>query len=1121
MLSPETFTKDMLSNPALISNAMINALESSDTQEVPTINDPNNGFVMQFFGTANLVSKLSEKIDYVNNYFYRNRARNSEQLYAHISEFDYVKLMASPATLPFTFAMNRDWVIANAVAFDTNYNRIQIPATSYITMGGMTYSMYYPIDILVNKNTNAITAFYNTDTLNSLHTLETNMLLDTREYTQDGLNWFQIQFNMYQFNREIKTHTVGSEQGFTTTLSYEDQFYAIKIFRKDSSGNWVELSYSLSQLYYDYQTPTALITLLTDSSQVKIEIPQIYFHSGLISQNIRVELYTTRGAINYALSPSDLDDLRANFDTKSSADAAPLEQMPITNLSPTIVEVQGGTDAKTYSEMRESVLKNRLYSRAAITLDELVEAGLKQGFTLTRYVDDLTERIYYASNILQDSDGMVIPTFTGSILLKDENLTGNPSTILNFTDGYKTLLPTTVFKINDGLTNCSPLNNGEVAALNQMTKAQLVDELNKGVYVRQPFHITLLTIPKSPKASIYNLLSPSTKSLSFVAENSNSAPQMSVLACQVNHQNDGTGGYQLLMSVQRSSNIKDADISNFRLYFTCKSKIGEDVYIPAEYLGPDSNGDDIWEIILGTNYHITIDDHITMSMWDSNDTQSYVEIPLTQTFNIVSSFIRGFDPNIPVELPLNALLPDSMDGSQVVMCHQELIVEFGKNLSDRIYCGVNTSWGSDVYDTADETIYYTTGVPIFQTNENGIPEGRTVSSSSVELVLLHAKDSTPPSTANITTKTSDTIPVSSSPALLLLEDTTGVLVGMDLWGTNIPVGSKVVDVDEDSVLISLPLEVEVSEGTIITFANSSVLIRTTTAQSSTGPTLSVADTNGLLVGTQVFGFGIDENTLIEEIVNETDITLSKDTLEPVAANTLLTIINMTAHGVIKTEKGTILTDPTGAPIVVKASENQYRIPSILFDGRLFASDMPNDQTIVSTIAQRLQNFANQVDEVDAGLTESSDAYYKPARTMGNAVFGIGNNETITMPLSLGLVVTVYVDEAVYNTPSLRESMTQTIYRIVNTQIQLPMVSSSKIADEIKDALGTNIPAVEVSGINNDCNLRLIALEDSSGSPGIEYKLVLLSDGSIDRVPNITVNYLPKPSTVPTIAADRL
>lgn len=1125
MFDSSTFTQEMLSNPSKLSKAIIDAMEASDTGPVVSINDPNNGFVMQMFANNAIFSKFSEKVDYINSFWYPQRARNAEQLYPHLSEFDYVNLMASPVTVPFVFAMSKNWIIENAVYFDTNYNKIQIPATSYITMGGIIYSMYYPIDILVNRNTGAVTAFYNTDKTNSLYTLDSNMLLDVREYYQNGLNWFRIQFNMFQFERKILSYTVGSEQGFIRTIPYEDQFYAAKVFTLLDGGEWKELAYSLTQMYYDYQTPTALLTMLTDTSEVKIEIPQIYFDNNQISQTIKVELYTSKGAVNYSLSAADVTGLKANFDTGSSSYAAPLAQMPSWTIVPTVVEVEGGSDAMGYAEIRDAVVNQRLHDRVAITTAELIQAARKAGFDqITRTIDDLTERMYFASNVLVDSTNMVVPTFTGSILIADEALEADPSTIINYTDGYYTILPTTTFKIANRSLTCTPMTNGEVAAFQLMTKQSQVDELNKGNYVRQPFHVTLLTAAKSPAAAIYNLLSPTMTSLAFIRENAHSAPQMSITSCSLVHLNNGTGGYQIRMSATRSSNIEEEAIGNFSLILTCKTKIGEDVYFPATYIGTDSYGNDVWEIILATNYHITTDDHLTVMMFDASDTLSAVEIPLDQTFNVLSTFISSFDATVPVDAILNGLLPISYSTTQVAMSQQELKVTFGQNLSNQIYCGVNTSWGNDVYDLADETVYFKNTTPIFQTNETGVIETRFNSETdAVEVVIIYPQNSTPASTGDITVKTISKVNPNGNPAAFVVDDITGLLVGMKVRGTNIPVGSTItaINVGTKTITISEELDVAVDAETQIIATNPHLIARVSAAQTVEGVALTIEDTSDLIVGQSVFGFGIPQGATVANIQSATVFHLSDDTTEVVGEDTLLTFINTTAHGVVKIAKGEVLTDGTGAPIVVKAAQNQYRIPAILFDGRLFASDEPTDMLIVNTIAQKLQNYANQIYTIDEGLIEDSDVFYKPARTMGLATFGIGNNETVSIPLSLGFDVIVYVDVAVYNTATLLSTMKAAIFSIINEEIQQPTISVSDIATTIKEKLGANVSAVEMRGISGDENLRLIALEDSDATPGIEYKLSLQADGSIGRAPNINVTFIPKPETTDMVAASKL
>ena len=1108
-----SFTSDMLKHPSLLASKVIDALESTDTQYPVAINDPMNSLVMLLMADTHLYSKFTEMVDDKYSYLYRQRARNSQQLFTNLSEYDYVKLFASPVTVPFVFAMSADWIIANAVYYDENNNRIQIPSSSTITVGGVVYSMYYPIDILVNRNTGAISAFYNTSVIDPLYTLTSNTNLNAETFTKDGINWFRIRFDMFQFTRTDYPTTVSTGQGFKMNLSYNDQFYAIKVAQQLSDGTWSDLPICLSELYYDYQTPTAIVSLFPDSQMVSVTIPQIYFTNNQVNKNIRVQLYSTKGAVNYSISASDILSRVADFKPRESVWSAPLDKMPSYEISPTIVDIAGGSDAMSYAQMRDAIINNRLHQRAAITNQELIQAAISAGFTgITKVADDLTDRMYMVSNVLKSSDGLIVPTLAGSILLTADNLAGDPNTILSSADGYHTVLPTTVFKLPSNSTVCVPMSTAEVNVMGAMSKAELVAELNKGIYLRQPFHIVLLTDPKNPAARLYNLMNPSVTSLTFKKENAHSAPQMSTTAIGVIHRQSGTAGYLINFALQRSLNIENLDASNLSVILTCKDKVGVQVYLPATFVVSNS-GSDIWQIALSTSYRITSENYISVVMYDENDQEVTTEIQLDQTFNVIVSFKTSYDTTVPKDSFLNSLLPPTLQSGSTVMSYQETTISFGKNLSDSIYTGVNTTWGNDVYETATDTIYHTTSVPTFQMNENGVINTKVNQDSSVTTAIIYNIGDTPSDTGDIYTKTSQAIlvPNSGSTTKIYIDDVTGFLAGMPVRGPNIPVGSTVQSVGSNFIVISTVITAALDSGSDVIGTNVMLNKRTTTAQSEAGILITVASTADLLVGVTVYGIGIPGGkSPIATIESPTTFTIASPTLAPLPNNTLLTFINRTTHGVVKVAKGEIVRDENGSPIVVKAAQNQYNIPTILFDGRLFASEKPLDIETTASLYSYLENWANQISTMDDGLIENSSVYYKPTRTMGNATFGKGNSVVASLPLTLAFTVYFYVPESVYNDDNLRTNMETTTISTINTSIQGNYIDIAQITEDIKKAIGNSDIRVEMGGINNDDSLKLLSLSQTDTTTSVEQILVLQPDNTIDRVPNITISFIPKP-----------
>jgi hypothetical protein len=335
---------------------------------------------------------------------------------------------------------------------------------------------------------------------------------------------------------------------------------------------------------------------------------------------------------------------------------------------------------------------------------------------------------------------------------------------------------------------------------------------------------------------------------------------------------------------------------------------------------------------------------------------------------------------------------------------------------------------------------------------------------------------------------------------------------MPVRGTNLLTNAHITGIGSGTITISGLVTATVPSGTNITVTNQSLLLRTTAAQTSAGTTLTVASTAGLIVGQSAFGFGISSGARVASIPSATTFTLSVPTTEALGNHTLITIINTTAPGVVRVAQGSVVTDGNGNPIVVTPAQNQFLIPSIMFDGRLYASTDPSDKEIISSIYSLLQNYANQVVTLDAGLLESSEVYYRPARTMGYAVYGTGNSLTSTLPLELSFTISLYVSLAVYNNINLITTMQNTIISILNTSIQSSPISIANIESTIVTQLGSNIEGIAMGGINNNDSLRLIALEDSSSTPSLEYILVRNTDGSVSRVPNVTFNWIVAPDS---------
>ena len=183
-----------------------------DTVEIPDPNSAVNNLLDYGAGlTAQMVRQENDSFSSI----FRKRVRTAEDVYSFLSDYDYPKVAASPAMVQLRLVLSKKWIIDNAISYDDNYNKIQIPATTVFTIGSHTFGMYYPIDFLVSKTTGGLTVLYNTDTTNPLLALQTVELTDVNIYTQGGLDLVSLIFPIYQFSVRTEIETISSTVGWS------------------------------------------------------------------------------------------------------------------------------------------------------------------------------------------------------------------------------------------------------------------------------------------------------------------------------------------------------------------------------------------------------------------------------------------------------------------------------------------------------------------------------------------------------------------------------------------------------------------------------------------------------------------------------------------------------------------------------------------------------------------------------------------------------------------------------------------------------------------------------------------------------------------------------------------
>lgn len=746
MFEDQNLGPEILANPSLVQSMVLTEYQARLGGQY-SVADANNSFNLLLEAASSINAQSVRSMQAAFEAQYPVRATTMADLYNHMSDFDYLNLVAQPTNTTVCLTFDADYLVQNAAIYDATYNRIVIPDGSQFYIGPLTFGIYYPINININVKTNNINVLWDTTSSNPLSTLSTNMV-PFIQYQAGGLNLITLYIPVSQFSVATTVYPVVSQQGFIQNFSYTDQFYAARVFTNTGlNGAWTELAYTLSETVYDPTTPTAKLVIQNDVNILTVTIPAIYFTNNQIGNQVQVRLYTTKGAMTLDLTSVELTNCNVNFNLSNpnvSPNAKILSNLATINLTPGQTAITGGSNALTFTQMRALLVGGGLYTAVPVTPAELTAYASKNGFSLTKHIDNVTDRIYYASNNIQGGQNGYVMVTTGSILVTPSQ-SSQTSTILQFPgENATTILPTTLYTYNAQNGQCLPLTDAQVAVLESYPPAALAANLNATTYTRTPFHLVTYSSSQYPETKSFNLMTPSVSNIQFIADNVHLTPQMSVISATILHNKNGTGGYTLRLGVTKTPAMQAIAESNITILVSTQDLNGQLAYGIATLFGTigttSSTTTTLWvyELQIPTTYYISQAGTLRTTLTTQNSGATAVDLSLATTFTVTSLLASSLYPTIPQMTTLSsAPLPPMFLTENLAVSQQTMVVTFGYDLSSQIFNITNVNWSALAYQTYQSIIYQTYPADVYETNAQG---GLVYSivSGAVILTKLHS-----------------------------------------------------------------------------------------------------------------------------------------------------------------------------------------------------------------------------------------------------------------------------------------------------------------------------------------------------------------------------------------------
>jgi hypothetical protein len=733
-------------SPAQIQQVAFNYLNEV-TGGIVNIVDPSNPYVHAIETGAVNTAAFMEKVQALWRKQYPVSALTYKDLYTHMSDTDYVDRFATPASTTWTLALGENELLNKLVENPTTGEmQLTIPRNTYFTVGGVQFSLQYPINI-VQAAHGGLSVTYDTTEVSPLQTLTSNLV--DWEYRQSAdQNWVFMTFPVQQFDIITRTGTCSPSRQFQQTIPLTNQFYYCRVYAwNTTTAAWVELQTTYSTEIYDPLTPTALLTVDTNATtgvvEVDVTIPQVYTATGLLNQNIRIDVYETQGPLNMNLANYSASAFAANFFSIDTNDVT-IYTTPLNTFSNVLTysdaTVIGGVSSVTFTSLRQQVIDNSVGEQSLpITPAQLQDTLTQDGFGVVKNVDNITNRQYLATAPMpQPTDSSLITaacSTIATIALSVAQAVANSAVIDNNTS--ITITPNALYQNVNGVV--SMVSDEVLAQLAAMTPTNLALAINSGNYFWSPWYYVVDMTSNELALRPYYLSAPAVETKLWVDENDTTQLEVSTDTYSLTQT---ATGYQLVLSTT-SNAAYQALASNqvfCQLSFIPPGQTAR-AYLNGTLTGTTSTGERQFTFDLSTNYNVDSNSNLYLTkffMYNTNAGQ-LTACPLENTIDVVYGTTATM-PSTWVTSAVDTMLGRFLLGTNSVgITNEQLVIQFGEYL-ETLWAAARTVVSTVQYQT------YTTNVPYYYTQDVYTPDpttGLPFSFVNGEMVftIAHAKGS--------------------------------------------------------------------------------------------------------------------------------------------------------------------------------------------------------------------------------------------------------------------------------------------------------------------------------------------------------------------------------------------
>lgn len=674
---------DAGANPSQIVQSAMDLLESASEGAIQYV-DASNPAISNLETSAVIhASGLDQSVALLGR-IYPALAQTPEQLYAHMSYRDYINRFASPSTDPFMLFFPESQFMQRAIRVpNSDYHKVTIPRDTTIRVNDyVTFTLQYPVDIKY-YDAQHLEVAYNTDRTSPIQDLTTNMLVPELFVEPGTTNrWIGVQIEMPQVNVSKQTGNIQAGRYFVHNYNFTDQYFMARVwYRNSDTAPWTEMVTTYSPTVYDPTVPTAQLKVI--DATLNVSIPLIYQNSGLISGDVRVDIYTTKGAEVLDLANYEPDQFLINMeplDPVLDTDQYTAAAIGINFTAKSNSVMSGGKNALTFAQLKDRVINNSVGPQEKpITNVNIKSEAEDHGFELVPNTDVVTNRIFLATRALPaPSDSRLItPATIGiSTYITDDPKGVSHPWVKNHGE-RTTFLSKNLWQSENGIMRLMGAN--EVESLKVADPIVKLRMVNNNKYLYTPFYYVLDTDSEELQVRAYNLDTPEASNLNFISQNP--TIQLVINTASNYSMQKVDDGY--ILQIQTKSGTFYKNLLDNEVYAQLAVRLKNSTryaYWLGKQVAKTADGERIFQFNLDTTYDLDGDDQLYLTNGQIDNTSvAPIEVDLTSTFEIfhITTSLTGlYRPSNIDELIGRFQISDPCAG----VTRESLKLKFGANM---------------------------------------------------------------------------------------------------------------------------------------------------------------------------------------------------------------------------------------------------------------------------------------------------------------------------------------------------------------------------------------------------------------------------------------------------------